>query len=128
MQLASFVGVWQNVFSMWCETVLEKSKLDWDKLIPPQILGIFFSIDLEEWIHLNLNVQGYDLEWGNTWPTGCHANWARRNKEIHMDNFARPLESGNIIAARIRDYRNAIMLQNVALGRKQNVEITKWSS
>lgn len=64
----------------------------WKKVVPCNIMVEFFSLDLKEWIHLNLKTKGDgSYIWRNMWEVACHTFW--RNYEERDKDFVRYVDT-----------------------------------
>lgn len=66
--------------------------------------------------------------WSSTWAFTCHAIWSWRNKEIHDDNYMRPLDNVQQILVRKLDYENAMKQTAKVNGRGETGSIIGWKS
>lgn len=83
---------------------------------------IFFSMDLQCWLHINIYINApvsfmCDGDWPEFWATTCHAIWEWCNIAKHNDNFSRPYDLLGMIADRMRDY-NLVACNNCIMDRK----------
>jgi hypothetical protein len=66
----------------------------WKSLIPNEDNNQFFMSNLDNWINLNVSHDtGWrgDRDWKDIWAITCHCLWTWRNKELHENNFVRPI-------------------------------------
>lgn len=91
-----------------------KSMQVWKSLVPSNLLGEFYKVDVRNWIMINLNYKGIaDNGWSNIWIIACHALWTWRNMEEHNANYARPLDPISHIFTCVRDYRTSTQLYKI---------------
>ncbi|XP_058759648.1 uncharacterized protein LOC131632954 [Vicia villosa] len=90
----------------------------WTNRVPVKIANEFYNTNLKDWIDLNI-MSGAQVgeDWCNYWAVGCHTLWEWRNKDLHMENFSRPIEEGKVINDRVKDYKAAIMLNTKVMNR-----------
>jgi hypothetical protein len=62
------------------------------RIVDVDIRNQFFNVNLDNWLHLNLNFAGSvnTGKWSELWSITCHSLWMWRNKEEHCTSFDRP--------------------------------------
>lgn len=85
-------------------------------------------LELNEWIDLNINNHlgiNKELEWRSVWSIACHLLWQWRNKEIFLEDFARPFEPWRVLVQQCRDYLKASHV-NMLLGNGKQLGNIQW--
>jgi hypothetical protein len=80
----------------------------WRHLLSSQERGAFFTVELQEWINLNINNkfgQSYGAEWKNIWATACFLLWHWRNKSLHDEEFVNPVKPWQVIVDYVNTYK-----------------------
>jgi ribonuclease HI len=101
----------------------------WMQVLPVASRGIFFMGDLEGWIEFNLHnhVQWhYKGGWCDFWAAMCHCLWTWKNKEVHEEEFVRPMTPVLHAMNIVRDYDQAMRANVHVQQRVQLVALIGW--
>jgi ribonuclease HI len=91
--------------------------------------GVFFIGELREWIDLNLNnstVWNNGGKWCDFWAIACHCMWNWRNKEMHVEDFIRPIRPVQHVLKMVDDYVQAKRSNEIVVQRHQSVVMVRW--
>ncbi|MCI02556.1 ribonuclease H protein, partial [Trifolium medium] len=79
-------------------------------VVPIEERSIFFMEEHQQWIRTNLNKckkQRNGSAWCDFWATACHSLWMWRNKEMHDDDFVRPVHAIQYVTNTVENYCQA---------------------
>jgi hypothetical protein len=86
----------------------------WRHLLSTQERGMFFVVDFNDWINLNLtNKFGlrYGNDWREIWATTCFLLWQWRNKTMHDDEFVSPGTPWKVIEDYVSTYKFSVKME-----------------
>jgi ribonuclease HI len=101
----------------------------WMTVVPLQNRANFFGGDLSYWFQFNL--QGdldwiADVRWAEFWANVCYYLWYWRNKEIHDENFIRPVQPVLFVLQRCREYNRANKTTRAVIERPRSTVMIRW--
>jgi ribonuclease HI len=101
----------------------------WMLVVPLNKRAEFFGGELSHWFQLNL--QGdlawiADISWPEFWANVCYYLWIWRNKELHEENFIRPVHSVQFVLQRCREYKNANKSKRIVTDRPRSTVWIGW--
>jgi hypothetical protein len=101
----------------------------WLQIVPMEDRNIFFMEEQHQWIRTNLN-KCMKYQDGSAWcdylATACHNLWMWRNKEMHDENFVRPVYTVQHVNNRVKDYHQAKRANDVVGGREYVMQQIGW--
>ncbi|CAJ2673373.1 unnamed protein product [Trifolium pratense] len=101
----------------------------WLSIIPFKARSSFFGGDLEQWVQYNLrrNIKGLNgIRWEDFWATTCHCLWIWRNRELHEENYNRPMQPVLYIMQRLREYYQASKVSGTVVSVPKRVSWIRW--
>jgi ribonuclease HI len=101
----------------------------WLNVVEDSMRSKFFVCDWQQWIDLNLNntsTWSDEIDWKDYWATACHCLWSWRNKEEHDEQFQRPLNVVLAVSHRVKQYHQAMVLQQVLHNVERKVVMIHW--
>ncbi|XP_025702516.1 uncharacterized protein [Arachis hypogaea] len=81
----------------------------WVKLINPAAVALFFNINFQGWIELNLqnSIGKSPSEWIDEFYVACWMIWKWRNLEVFSPPYVRPKNAVEVIRNSLNNYRKA---------------------
>ena len=73
--------------------VIVAAKRMWNSLFHPGQLALFFSHDLRDWFHFNLQTEvglHSGADWKQTFGVGVWMLWSWRNRSVFTEHFTKP--------------------------------------
>ncbi|GAU38338.1 hypothetical protein TSUD_61990 [Trifolium subterraneum] len=102
----------------------------WNYVIPSKDKAIFYMGDLKQWISFNINNYMRWMssgKWCDFWAYCCYCLWQWRNKEIHEEQFVRPIRPVQYIMQLLSDYVCAASNINIVSGKNQVISMIRWN-
>jgi hypothetical protein len=91
----------------------------WLRVVRYQLRELFFNSKLQQWIDmLNLRgkIEGIGISNSQAfWATAYHSFWKWRNKEVHQENYQKPMRPHVEIARYTSDYGLAVKVDNIVI-------------
>jgi hypothetical protein len=98
----------------------------WQHLLSSQERGVFFMVDLHDWIDLNINNKvgrKYGTEWKEIWATACFLLWKWRNKTLHDDEFVIPEKPWQVIVEYVNTYKASMAAEELTRYSRDQSEV-----